>query len=212
MNRKNTPNIILIAALALGIIISGGCSSGRKMVYTSYQRSTPNIGKGVNEVRGIVLHHTASPSLQSAYNTLTSPEREVSCHVIIDRDGTRYLLAAPEAITWHAGYSSLHGREKCNEFTIGIEFQGNTLKKPLTKKQIRSAISYMLPIIDKYGIPLENIVTHEMVRTEFKRNNPGRKVPGKVDITQKEYRKVMKALNDSLRVRDLKNQGRRGVH
>ena len=185
----------------MAMAFMASCRSHRNYIYQSYSRPTPNIGKGVNDVNGIVLHHTASPSLKSAISTLTTPANQVSCHVIIDRDGTRYVLAKPSAITWHAGYSSLHGREKANSFTVGIEFQGNTLEKPLTKEQIRSAITYLIPIIEEYHIPVDNIVTHQMVRSEWLKNHPGSKVPTKVDITPKQYKRVMKALDDSLKHR-----------
>lgn len=161
---------------------------------------TRNIGKGTNEVKGIVLHHTATSSIGNSLSIL-APQKEktsVSCHAIIDTDGTRYILAEPKAVTWHAGYSRLNGRNGCNNFTIGIELQGNTCKHPLTDEQVRSAVAYMIPIIKKYRIPLKNIVTHEQVRDNWIKTHKGSEVPKKVDITQKEYDRVMAALNDSL--------------
>jgi N-acetyl-anhydromuramyl-L-alanine amidase AmpD len=97
-------------------------------------------------------------------------------------------------VTFHAGLSILNGRERCNEFTIGIEFQGNTVEKPLTDDQIQSAIDYLLPIIDQYQIPLDSIVTHEMVRANYMRQYPEKKCKDKCDITPPEYERVMKAL------------------
>ena len=41
---------------------------------------------------------------------------------------------------------------------------------------------------------MDNVVTHEMVRNAFKARYPKRKCYGKVDITQKEYHRFMKAL------------------
>ena len=63
-----------------------------------------------------------------------------------------------------------------------------------TENQIESGIEYLLPIIRKYNIPLENIVTHEAVRNNYKRKYPGRKVSGKVDITPGEYQRFMERL------------------
>ena len=103
-------------------------------------------------------------------------------------------MAQPEVVTFHAGLSVLNGREGCNDFCIGIEFQGNTLEKPLTQDQIESAIEFLKPIMAKYNIPLDNVVTHEMIRQAYKRKYPNKKCYGKVDITQKEYRRFMAAL------------------
>ena len=101
-------------------------------------------------------------------------------------------------MTWHAGRSILNGREECNFFTIGIEFQGNTLEAPLTQHQIDSAIEYLLPIIKQYDITLDNIVTHEMVRTAYKKAYPKQRVYDKPDITQTEYHRFIHALQEAI--------------
>lgn len=152
----------------------------------------------INEVQGVILHHTAEPTVERSLAILTTNERNVSTHVVIDTDGTRYILAEPERVTYHAGLSVLNGRESCNKFTIGIEFQGNTLEKPLTEEQIYSAIEYLKPLIKKYDIPLENIVTHEMIRMAYKKKYPKKKCSGKVDITQEEYIRFMDVLKSTL--------------
>ena len=148
----------------------------------------------VNEVRGVVLHHTALPTIERSLEVLTTPINRVGTHCLIDTDGTRYILCDPEVVTFHAGKSVLNDREKCNEFTIGIEFQGNTLEEPLTDDQICSAIQYLLPVIDRYHISLDSIVTHEMIRDNFMLKYPEKRTKNKIDITSWEYRRVMKAL------------------
>lgn len=48
----------------------------------------------------------------------------VSSHLLVDRQGavTQYVPLSRRA--WHAGPSCFHGREACNDFSIGIEFEG----------------------------------------------------------------------------------------
>lgn len=163
--------------------------------YKEIRFPTPNVDKDrTNDVIGVVLHHTAEPTVEKSLAILSSPEKKVGTHVVIDTDGTRYVMADPNVVTYHAGYSILNGREGCNYCTIGIEFQGNTLVAPLTADQIASGIEYLLPIIDKYKIPLENIVTHEMVRKAYKEKYPNKRCSGKVDIIQEEYLRFMKEL------------------
>ena len=160
---------------------------------------TPNYDRNrKNEVIGVVLHHTAEPTVEKSLAILTSPTRKVGTHVVIDTDGTRYIMAEPEVAAYHAGLSILNGHEGCNYYTVGIEFQGNTLVAPLTEDQIASGIEYLLPIIEKYNIPLENIVTHEMVRMAYKQQYPKKRCSGKVDITPTEYMRFMKALREVL--------------
>lgn len=159
---------------------------------------TPNFDKErTNQVVGVVLHHTAEPTVEKSLEILSSPKKKVGTHVVIDTDGTRYLMAEPEVATYHAGWSILNGQEGCNYCTVGIEFQGNTLVEPLTEDQIASGIDYLLPIIAKYNIPLENTVTHEMVRTAYKQKYPKKRCSGKVDITQIEYVRFMKSLRSA---------------
>ena len=159
---------------------------------------TPNFDKErTNQVVGVVLHHTAEPTVEKSLEILSSPKKKVGTHVVIDTDGTRYLMADPEGATYHAGWSVLNGQEGCNYCTVGIEFQGNTLVEPLTEDQIASGIEYLLPVIARYNIPLENVVTHEMVRTAYKQKYPQKRCNGKVDITQTEYLRFMKYLRQA---------------
>ncbi len=153
----------------------------------------------VNEVRGVILHHTALPTIERSLEVLTTPINKVGTHCLVDTDGTRYILCDPTVVTFHAGKSVLNDREKCNEFTIGIEFQGNTLEEPLTDDQISSAIQYLLPIIDRYHISLDSVVTHEMIRDNYMLKYPEKRTKNKIDITSWEYRRVMKALREAYR-------------
>lgn len=165
--------------------------------YDEIQRPTPNVTAGRNRVQGVVLHHTATFTVGQSLRTLTSPSKGVSCHVLIGYDGTRYVLAEPTKITHHAGHSILNGRPWCNNFTIGIEFQGCTNVAPLTNQQIASAVEYLRPLVRQYGIPLDNIVTHEMVRNAWNETYPAKRTASKPDIVQRDYRRVLKALQES---------------
>jgi len=198
-----------LIALLLGTI-TPGClapsaskssktTSASRKPYREIQHPTPNVDRSrKNQVRGVILHHTAEPTIERSLGVLTSTKKGVGTHAVIDTDGTRYIMAAPEVVTYHAGLSYLDGSEGCNNFTVGIEFQGNTLENPLTQDQINSAIEYLLPLIDKYHIPVRNIVTHEMVRNAYKKRHPNKRCYGKVDITQAEYVKFIKALKAAL--------------
>ena len=161
---------------------------------------TPNFDKEkVNEVKGVVLHHTAEPTIERSLAVLTSKRKRVGTHVVIDTDGTRYVMAEPTRVVFHAGRSVLNGRDGCNDFTIGIEFQGNTLEQPLTDDQISSAIEYLLPLMRRYNIPVSNVVTHEMVRNAYKQKHPGVRCHDKVDIASADYLRFMKAFRRAMR-------------
>lgn len=165
--------------------------------YKEVRHPTPNLSKGRNRLQGVVLHHTATFTAQQSLRTLTSTKTKVSCHVLIDYDGTRYILAEPKQISHHAGYSTYHGRNWCNNFMIGIEFQGCTNVAPLTNQQIASAVEYLTPIIKQYDISLDNVVTHKMVRDEWNDTHPDRRTATKPDITSRDHRRVLRALREA---------------
>jgi AmpD protein len=48
----------------------------------------------------------------------------VSSHLLIRRDGEVVQYVPFHKRAWHAGLSSYRGRERCNDFSIGIELEG----------------------------------------------------------------------------------------
>lgn len=60
----------------------------------------------------------------------------VSSHLLIRRDGslTQYVPFSSRA--WHAGVSRYGDRERCNDFSIGIELEGSD-HVPFTQRQYR---------------------------------------------------------------------------
>ena len=58
----------------------------------------------------------------------------VSAHFLIRRDGTLLQFVACGERAWHAGASRWRGRERCNDFSIGIELEG-TDDRPYTARQ-----------------------------------------------------------------------------
>jgi AmpD protein len=49
----------------------------------------------------------------------------VSSHFVIRRDGGLEQFVSCDARAWHAGVSNFFGRERCNDFSIGIELEGS---------------------------------------------------------------------------------------
>ncbi|MEL7298720.1 MAG: 1,6-anhydro-N-acetylmuramyl-L-alanine amidase AmpD [Pseudomonadota bacterium] len=51
-------------------------------------------------------------------------ELRVSAHLLVERDGSVIQFVSFLDRAWHAGVSSWQGRERCNDFSIGIELEG----------------------------------------------------------------------------------------
>jgi AmpD protein len=73
----------------------------------------------------------------------------VSTHLLIRRDGrvVQYVPCGRRA--WHAGRSTFGGRERCNDFSIGIELEG-TDDLPFEPIQYRVLTNCTLAILGRY--------------------------------------------------------------
>lgn len=58
----------------------------------------------------------------------------VSAHLFIRRDGEIIQFVPFHRRAWHAGVSRWAGRERCNDFSIGVELEGDD-RQPFTEQQ-----------------------------------------------------------------------------
>jgi AmpD protein len=93
----------------------------------------------------------------------------VSAHFFLRRDGELIQFVACDRRAWHAGASSWRGRERCNDFSIGIELEG-TDTRPYTARQYARLAALLEALRTRY--PIEALAGHSDVA-------PGRKTdPG----------------------------------
>jgi N-acetyl-anhydromuramoyl-L-alanine amidase len=97
---------------------------------------------------------------------------KVSSHLLIRRDGEVVQYVPFNERAWHAGVSSYGGRERCNDFSIGIELEG-TDDSPYEGAQYRELARVIAALCAAYAsLSLQRIVGHSDVA-------PGRKTdPG----------------------------------
>ncbi|SAL60374.1 N-acetyl-anhydromuranmyl-L-alanine amidase [Caballeronia choica] len=65
------------------------------------------------------LDHDAHPYFEQLRGV------RVSAHFVVRRDGAIEQYVSCNERAWHAGVSSFRGRERCNDFSIGIELEGS---------------------------------------------------------------------------------------
>ncbi|WP_042861055.1 1,6-anhydro-N-acetylmuramyl-L-alanine amidase AmpD [Dickeya sp. NCPPB 3274] len=95
----------------------------------------------------------------------------VSAHCLIRRDGEIVQYVAFGQRAWHAGVSQFEGRERCNDFAIGIELEG-TDTLPFTTEQYARLAEVTRLLSATYGITPKRITGHSDIA-------PGRKTdPG----------------------------------
>jgi AmpD protein len=76
---------------------------------------------------------------------------KVSAHFFIRRDGALIQFVPVNARAWHAGVSSWQGRERCNDFSVGIELEGDDATafeaaQYVTLQSLLGALRDVLPI------------------------------------------------------------------
>jgi AmpD protein len=77
----------------------------------------------------------------------------VSSHFLVRRDGELVQYVPCELRAWHAGASQWKGRQRCNDFSIGIELEGAD-DVPFAEPQYEVLASLARALFDRYG-PLD---------------------------------------------------------
>lgn len=123
----------------------------------------------------LLLHYTGMTSADAACALLCSPESGVSCHYLVDEDGTITQMVSEDARAWHAGVSSWQGETDTNSRSIGIEIQnpGHQLGyRDFPAPQMQSVVALCRDILTRHAIAPRNVLAHSDVA-------PGRKIdPG----------------------------------
>ena len=132
------------------------------------QLNTPNVSAGRRiKPQAVVLHHTAG-SYAGSVAWCLDPISKVSYHAIVARDGRRTVLADPDERTWHAGVSSWRGKRDLNSWAIGAAFEGDTNKRELGEAEMASMAEYLVPLMKRYGLTLDDVTDHRTVSPERK--------------------------------------------
>jgi N-acetyl-anhydromuramoyl-L-alanine amidase len=93
----------------------------------------------------------------------------VSAHFLIRRDGALIQFVPCAERAWHAGKSAWKGKERCNDFSIGVELEGSD-EIPYTTAQYAMLARLARALRRRY--PVADIVGHSDIA-------PGRKTdPG----------------------------------
>lgn len=93
----------------------------------------------------------------------------VSAHFLIRRDGELIQFVACAQRAWHAGVSCWRGRERCNDFSLGIELEGSD-EKPFEDAQYVRLAALVRVLRGRY--PIADITGHSDIAPSRK-TDPG---------------------------------------
>lgn len=168
--------------MQLGTLDGDGWMDGARRV------PSPNCdGRPAGEaIRLIVVHNISlppgefgGPAVEQLFTNRLDPEEHpyyagikdlrVSAHFFIRRNGELLQFVPCGLRAWHAGASCWQGRERCNDYSIGIELEG-TDDRPFTARQY-DVLNELLAVL-RAVYPIQGIVGHADIA-------PGRKTdPG----------------------------------
>lgn len=149
--------------------------------------ASPNFDTRPNaEVSMIVIHNISLPPSQYGgngiielfTNQLNPSEhpyyaeihtRQVSAHFLIRRDGTLIQFVSCQDRAWHAGASNWRGRERCNDFSVGIELEGSDYDH-FEVAQYETLKPLIAAITGRY--PINAIIGHSDIAPDRK-SDPG---------------------------------------
>lgn len=140
------------------------------------QVTSPNFNyrPDENDISLIVIHNISLPPEQFTGDYITqlfcnqlNPDDHpffkhihsltVSAHLLIRRNGDVIQYVPFNKRAWHAGQSNYQGRERCNDFSIGIELEGTdtiayTRQQYLKLSQVIQLLILSYPYLNKERI------------------------------------------------------------
>jgi len=125
------------------------------------------------------MHYTGMETGPAAVNWLCAKQSGVSCHYLVDVDGSITQMVCESKRAWHAGKSLWQGVEDINSCSIGIEIQN---EGPLAafpdfpEIQIEAVMVLSQDIIARHLIVPQRVLGHSDV-APGRKIDPGEKFP-----------------------------------
>ncbi len=143
------------------------------------RRQSANFGERKAGIDMLVLHYTGMETGAAAIDWLCDEQSGVSCHYLVDLDGSIIQMVCESKRAWHAGKSYWGGVTDINSCSIGIEIQNQGHMAGLPEYpdiQIDAVIALSKDIITRHGIPASRVLGHSDV-APGRKNDPGEKFP-----------------------------------
>lgn len=100
---------------------------------------------------------------------LVEAATRVSAHFLIARDGVATQFVSCLDRAWHAGRSAFRGRERCNDYSIGIELEGSDFE-PFADAQYGTLNALLAALAAAF--PLQAVAGHSEIAADRK-TDPG---------------------------------------
>jgi len=140
---------------------------------------SPNFDARDHPISMIVLHYTGMKDAATAIARLRDPESKVSCHYLVDEDGTILRMVPEEKRAWHSGRSWWRGISGVNGASVGIEIVNPGHEhgyRPFPEEQIDALVRLVAEVKQRHNITRGNVVGHSDV-APARKQDPGELFP-----------------------------------
>jgi N-acetyl-anhydromuramoyl-L-alanine amidase len=182
--KSNNPLVIQANAIEHTEIVNGWLSDVDKVKSPHYSPREPETSISLLVVHNISLPpgQFGGPYITDLFLGELSPDADpyfqeiyqlqVSAHCLIRRDGQIIQYVSFDDKAWHAGVSSYEGREKCNDFSIGIELEG-TDSLPYTHVQYQQLVCLVKKLQEYYPLIGHNQLVGHCDIAPGRKTDPG---------------------------------------
>lgn len=153
------------------VIIDGWLNIAKKIPSPNFNARPNN-----NDISLLVIHNISLPPNEFVGNDVCDffcnqldsakhpfyqsiADLQVSAHLFIRRDGEIIQFVSFLQRAWHAGISNYHGRDNCNDFSIGIELEGSD-DIPYREAQYQALVTITKLLQQQYPLIADNISGH----------------------------------------------------
>lgn len=148
-----------------------------------------DVRPSVDDISLLVVHNISlppgqfgGPYIEQFFTGKLDPEEHpffqvihqmgVSAHCLIRRDGEVVQFVSFLDRAWHAGQSSFAGRERCNDYSIGIELEGSDFVA-YTEQQYQALTQLTETLVSSFPqITTERITGHQYI-APLRKTDPG---------------------------------------
>ncbi|WP_048615616.1 1,6-anhydro-N-acetylmuramyl-L-alanine amidase AmpD [Vibrio coralliirubri] len=166
-------------------ISSNGWYDNARHVPSPYFDARPSV----EDISLLVVHnislppgHFGGPYIEQFFTGKLDPlehpffkvihQMGVSAHCLIRRDGEVVQFVSFLDRAWHAGQSSFAGRERCNDYSIGIELEGSDFVA-YSEQQYQALAKLTETIVSTFPqITSERITGHQYI-APLRKTDPG---------------------------------------
>ena len=139
------------------------------------ERPSPNFDARTTPIDILLLHYTGMQTAEAALARLSDPVAKVSCHWLIEEDGTLHRLVDERHRAWHAGQSFWAGERDINSRSIGIELVNpghDWGYRAFPAAQMEALAELASGILARHAVPATRVLGHSDV-APARKQDPG---------------------------------------